>query len=100
MSKNSSIVFSVYVYCKASDNNTNKLALNRRVVDDTEEAATLAAAAAAVAAPKHLITKNQIDKTMWLMIIDSVYVEELRIYRIRKNCAILHVAFHNNYTDK
>lgn len=55
MSKNLCVLFAFY--CKASDNNTNKLAIERRADDDTEAAAAIVAAT-----PEHLITKNQIDK--------------------------------------
>lgn len=66
MSRNSS--YFVYFYCKASNNTTNKLALER-IMDDGTEAAV--AAAIVTMAPKHLITKNQIDKNNSVMIIDS-----------------------------
>lgn len=48
---------SVYFDCKVSDINTNKLALERRVDDGSEATA----AATVTVAPKHLITKNQIE---------------------------------------
>lgn len=48
---------SIYFDCKASDNNPNKLALERRLDDGSEATATTVAVA-----PKHLITKNQIER--------------------------------------